>query len=340
MMGLYVGIDLHSSNSYIGVMDENAKRVMGRRVQNDRGAILSTLSPYKEEIKGVVVESTYNWYWLVDRLMEESYRVHLANPSAIQQYKGLKYLEDRHDAFWLAQMLRLKILPEGYIYPRENRGVRDLLRQRSRLVRKRVSLKLMLQSITSNQNGEMLSNNRIDQMTSNDMEKIFDDEAWRMNGMSLFSMIELIGKEIAKIEGYVLNKMKAGSAYRGLKMVPGIGKILGLTIALETGPIGRFASAGNYASYSRCVPSVYLSNDKKKGSGNQKNGNQYLSWAYAESAHFCIRFCPEAKSWYQRKMAQTNQPSAYRAMANKLAKACYFIMKDGRSFDVKRLFLT
>jgi len=338
-MGLYVGIDLHSSSSYIGILNEEAKRIMGRRVCNERESILMTLSPYKTEVAGVVVESTYNWYWLVDALMEEGYRVHLANPAAIQQYQGIKYLNDRHDAFWLAEMLRLAILPEGYIYPRESRGVRDLLRQRGRLVSKKTSLKLMLQNITSNQNGRMLSNNRIDQMTGEEMEKVFQEEEWRMNGMSLFSTIEFISKEIEKIESYVLKRMKEEWAYQGLQTVPGIGKILGLTIALETGPIERFPSAGQYASYSRCVPSAYWSNEKKKGSGNQKNGNKYLSWAFAEAGHFCIRYCEEAKRYYQRKTAQTNIPSAYRAISNKLSKACYHIMKDGREFDVRRLFM-
>jgi transposase len=99
---------------------------------------------------------------------------------------------------------------------------------------------------------------------------------------------------------------------------------------METGPIEQFPSASDYASYCRCVPSAYWS--------NEKNGNKYLSWAFAEAAHFCIRYCEEAKAFYQRKCAKTNQPSAYRALANKLSKACYFIMKEKRAFDRGRLF--
>lgn len=120
--------------------------------------------------------------------------------------------------------------------------------------------------------------------------------------------------------------------------VPGIGKTLSFTISLETGPIERFGSPGCYASYCRCVPSSYWSNDKKKGEGNSKNGNKYLSWAYAEAANFCIRYCEEAKRYYQRKKAKTNVPKAYRAVSNKLAKACYFLMRDETEFDAKRLF--
>ena len=108
---------------------------------------------------GIVVESTYNWYWLVDALMEEGYKVHLANPSAIQQYSGLKHEDDKHDAFWLAEMLRLGILPEGYIYPKEERPVRDLLRKRGHLVRLRTSLMLSLQNILSRNLGRKVSVN-------------------------------------------------------------------------------------------------------------------------------------------------------------------------------------
>ena len=102
--------------------------------------IIAALAPYQHDITGVVVESTYNWYWLVDRLMEEGYKVHLANPAAMKQYEGIKYIDDKHDAFWLAKMLKLGILPEWYIYPRESRGTRDLLRQRSRYVVQKTSL--------------------------------------------------------------------------------------------------------------------------------------------------------------------------------------------------------
>ncbi len=128
MTGLYVGSDLHSNNNMIGLIDEQGKRVFRRRIPNDREVVRDVLSPYKGDIVGIAVESTYNWYWLVDTWMDEGYNVHLANPSAIQQYNGLKHADDKHDAFWLAEMLRLGILPEGYIYPKQERAIRDLLR--------------------------------------------------------------------------------------------------------------------------------------------------------------------------------------------------------------------
>jgi len=132
-MKLYGGIDLHSNNSVINLIDENSIVVLKKRIANNLKTILLLLEPYRDAIAGLVVESTYNWYWLVDGLMEAGYKVHLANTAAIQQYSGLKHGDDDSDANWLANMLRLDILPTGYIYPKEERMLRDLLRKRLQL---------------------------------------------------------------------------------------------------------------------------------------------------------------------------------------------------------------
>jgi transposase len=130
-MQLYAGLDLHSRNTYIGILDKQFKRIFRKRVTNNLDLILNTLEPFGDQLKGLGVESTFNWYWLVDGLMDAGYQgVHLANPSAIKQYEGLKHSDDQHDAFFLAQLLILGILPQGYIYPQAERPVRDLARKR------------------------------------------------------------------------------------------------------------------------------------------------------------------------------------------------------------------
>src|SRR5210317_1249204 len=135
MKKLYGAFDLHSSNNYLGISDEKDRRVYKQRLPNQPDVILAELEPYREQLVGIVVESTFNWYWLVDLLMDNDYQVHLANLADIQKYKGLKHSDDKHDAFWLAHLLRLDIFPEGYIYPKEERPVRDLLRKRGHLVK-------------------------------------------------------------------------------------------------------------------------------------------------------------------------------------------------------------
>jgi transposase len=120
--------------------------------------------------------------------------------------------------------------------------------------------------------------------------------------------------------------------------MPGVGHILGLTVMLEADDFSRFESPGNYASYCRCVKSERNSNKKKKGEGNRKNGNKYLAWAYVEAAHLIIRFCPEANAFYQQKKTRTNGAIATKALANKLARATFCMMRDQTMFDVKRSF--
>jgi len=120
-MKLYGGIDLHSNNSVLVLIDEEDRVIYEKRLRNDLALILRELASYRKKLTGLVVESTYNWYWLVDGLMEAGYGVHLANTAAIQQYEGLKHSDDQHDAFWLAHLMRLGILPTGYIYPKEER---------------------------------------------------------------------------------------------------------------------------------------------------------------------------------------------------------------------------
>ena len=109
-MKLYGAIDLHSTNSVVSLIDEQDRVVYQKRLDNNLTVILHQLSPYRSSLEGIAVESTYNWYWLVDGLMEADYRVHLANTAAVQQYEGLKYTDDHSDARWLAHLLRLGIL--------------------------------------------------------------------------------------------------------------------------------------------------------------------------------------------------------------------------------------
>jgi transposase len=339
-MKLYTGFDLHSTNNYLAIIDEKGKRVYKRRLQNDPENILTALMPHKDNITGIVVESTYNWYWLVDLLMEEGYKVHLANPSGIQQYKGLKYSDDKHDAFWLAEMLRLGILPEGYIYPKEERPIRDLLRKRGHLVRLRTSLILSLQNIISRNNGIKL--------TANDMKALKIDrvapllqhnEDLAYVGKVSKESIDFFTRQIRAIESVVQKRMTLEDPYTSLLTVYGIGKILGLTIKLETGPIERFKKAGNYVSYCRKVSSKWISNEKKKGKGNAKSGNKYLAWAFSEAAELARRSYPEARAYYNRKMNKTNFMVAHNALSHKLAKAAYYIMKDGVSFMPEKIFV-
>ena len=328
-MQLYAGLDLHSRNTYIGIMDKEFKRVFNKRVTNSLPLILKTLDPFQDQLKGIVVESTFNWYWLIDGLMDAGYDcLHLANPSAMKQYEGIKHTDDQHVSFFLAQMLILGILPQGYIYPKQDRPVRDLARKRLFLVRHKTAHILSLQSLIARCCGQRISTNQIRNLTIADLRQLLREEYLFLSAQANLNTIAFLIQQIKALEKAIKKKVKLDKAFEQLMTVPGIGFILAMTIMLEVGDISRFAKVGNFASYCRCVSSQRLSDGKAKGSGNRKNGNRYLSWAFVEAAQLGRRYSQRFGRYYDRKAAQTNTIVATKALSNKLARICYYIMRD------------
>jgi transposase len=337
-MEVYAGLDLHSTNTYVAMINEDNKVLYKQRHSNDVPTILSALDPFKKDIQGVVVESTYNWYWLVDALMDAGYRVHLANVSAIKQYEGLKQIDDRRSSLWLANLLRLNILPTGYIYPKEERPTRDLLRKRLHLVRHRTSHILSVKNILARNLGVRMKSEEVKKLNTSEIKTLFPDPEMRVAVAASVGLIHHLEKEIEGIEAMITRKIKVRKEFIKLLTMPGIGQILGLTIMLEVGHIDRFPTVGDYSSYCRCVRSIRTSNGKITGYGNRKSGNKYLSWAYVEAANFARRFHEVVRSYYERKMARTNRIVAIKAVSHKIARASYYVMRDNVDYDQARLF--
>lgn len=336
-MTLYCAIDLHSSNNVVVVIDENDRIVFRKRLANELDVVVAHLAPFRERLHAVAVESTFNWYWLVDGLAEAGFNLQLVNPCAVQQYRGLKRTDDESDAFWLAHLMRLQLLPLGYIYPKAERGVRDLLRKRLQLVRCRVAHMLSAQNQLWRSTGRKVSGKRIKQADSTLCELVTDPNVQRAVQANL-TVIATLNTEIGALESAVEAQMRTRPDLRSLLTINGVGDILGLTIALETGDIHRFPTVGQFASYCRCVNSERLSNGKRKASNNRRNGNAYLAWAFDEAAHSIIRHHKGAHRFYQRKRAQKNGALATKALAHKLARAAYYVLRDGVAFDDRRLF--
>ena len=238
----------------------------------------------------------------------------------------------------MAHMLRLGILPEGYIYPKNHRPVRDLLRRRLLFVKQKTTHILSLQSMITRNLGSRMSGNAIKKLKVEDAEKLFNDPYLIFTAQQNIKIIEFLKNITKDIEKEVLKVAELAPEFIKLRTFPGIGKILALTIMLEVGDIRRFSKVGAYSSYCRCVKSERISNGKKKGENNKKNGNKYLSWAYVEAANFAIRFSPEAQSFYQRKKARRNGIVAIKALSNKIASASYYVMRDQVDYDVEYLF--
>ena len=338
MKDLMAGIDLHSNNIVVGIVDAEGRRVAHEKLPCELARIVKFLKPYKKRLESMAVESTYNWYWLVDGLLAQGYPVVLANPARITQYNGIKHADDKNDAFFLAELLRLGILPTGYVYDAELRPVRDLLRRRMSLVRQRTALMLSFKSLFTRTTGASLTLSRLKELEVKEAQELYEHPANQLIAGMQIQHIDQLDASIAKLEKAVLSVARELPCYPKLKTLPGVGNILGLTITMEMGDIKRFAGPGQFASYCRTVAARCTSNGKQKGENNRKCGNKYLAWAFVEAANFAKRYDEPCRKWYDRKAAKTSNLIATKALACKLAKAAWYVAAEQVDYDARRMF--
>ena len=337
-MTLYGGIDLHSNNMVTVLIDQEQNVINQTSLNNDSDRLLHWLEPYYSQINSLAVESTFNWYWLVDRLQQANYPVKLAHPLAMDQYRGLKHTNDHTDAFWLAQQLRLGILPEGYICPREQRGLRELMRTRMKVKQRHTQLINQLKSAVHRFSGYRLTVNRLSRLTSSELAAYFPDPYSAESCLSFQRQMTNHANELKSLESQAKQALKKDDTFQRLLGVPGVGDILALVIQLETGSISRFHDAGHYSSYCRCVKSDKFSNGQKKGTNNCKNGNGYLAWAMMEAASGAVRHYQPINRYYQRQASKKPRQVAWKIVARKLSQAIYLMLKNEEEFDMERSF--
>jgi len=318
MKKLVAGMDLHSNNVVIGVMDLAGQRVATGKVPCELPAVEKFLAPFKTRLEQVAVESTYNWYWLVDGLQAHKYPVVLANPAAMDQYSGLKHADDIYDA--------------------QLRPVRDLLRRRLMLVHQRTALMLSFKSLYTRTTGGELTLSELKALAVKEAQALYEHPANQLIAGMQIQHMEQLNASIAKLEKAVLGCARELPYYATLATLPGVGRILGMTITMEVGDIHRFAGPGNFASYCRTVAAERISNRKQKGENNAKCGNKYLAWAFVEAANFARRYDEQCRKWYDRKASKTSKVIATKALACKLAKAAWHLMAEGVDYDPKRVF--
>jgi transposase len=335
---LIAGLDLHSNNVMIGLINQDGKRVAYRKLDCDLKQVLQYLEPFKRQIQSMAVESTFNWYWLVDGLRAHGYPIDLANPAQIEQYRGLKHADDKDDAFHLAELQRLKILPKAHVYDPQLRPVRDLLRRRTNLVHQRTALLLSFKSLYARTTGQRLDLSAAKKLEPREAPKLYEHPANQLIAQVQAEHIQALAQSIGRLEKAVLACAREIPLYERLLTLPGVGRILGMTITMEVGEIGRFKTDGDFASYCRLVDAQRLSNGKPKAHNNAKCGNKYLAWAFVEAAHFARRHDERCRRWYDRKAAKTSKIIAIKALACKLAKAAWHLMAQKCNYDPRRMF--
>lgn len=340
-MEFYSGIDLSARDSSICVIDGQQEKVREIKLRNDLGRIIEELTPYKPNLQ-IVVESTFNWYWLVDGLREAGFNVCLAHTLGLHMITGAKIKTDRRDAYSLAKLLRVSMIPKAYIYPPETRPIRDLLRRRLSLVRQRANEYSSIRHLLMREGILDHSRNQMKRIEEQDLEKWFKHPLLRLHAIQEVERIGLYTAQIEELEERILAEAKPNKEIARLQEVPGIGPILSLTIFYEIGEISRFKSVRNLSSYSRLIPGVAQSGTVNRRGRASKQGNPYLKNAFTQAAIAAVRWYPEVERYYEshlkKRGGKASKLVAYNIVAHKLAQAVYHILRYGVSYQKKLLF--
>lgn len=336
----YAGIDLHSRTLYLCVLDHNGNKLLHREL-NCRVDELE-LAPYRDGLV-VACETTFCWYWLPDFCHERDITFVLGHALFMKAIHGGKAKNDRIDAEKIAALLRGGVLPQAYVYPAGMRETRDLLRRRSGLVRQRSQAMVHIQLT----NAQWLFPAEIGKKLQyaskrGNLDQAFGDPSVRLSIESDLAGIDHFDEQIRKLELYLERSAKVddSQAFFLLKTIPGVGKVLALTMLYEIHSIERFPTVGNFISYCRLVKCAHTSAGKSYGTGGAKIGNAHLRWAFGEAAVLLIRESSEAKSFVDRMTRKHGKAKAISILAAKIARTVYHMLRRKQAFDAARFWNT
>jgi transposase len=329
----YCGVDLHARNMYICIVDRQGKKRLHCGLRCDRRRFQRLVAPYKKSLT-VAVECVSNWYWLADLCREEKIEFVLGHALYMKAIHGGKAKNDRIDAEKIARLLQAGVLPMAYVYPQEQRSLRDLLRRRLRFVRQRAELMGHIQNL--NQQGnlpELPESLKVKSRRSAVLEH-FEQEDVKLSVQTDLTLISHYDQVIAQCEKHILARAKdcQGRVLTILMSVPGIGKIIALTIALEVDRIERFQTRQQFCSYSRLVKCTRESAGKRQGEGGAKIGNPYLKWAFSEAAVHVSRHSEPIGAHLARLERKHDKGRAKSFLAHKLGRAVYYMLKRDTLF--------
>lgn len=340
-MKFYCGIDLSARDSHLCVVDDNLAIQLQQKAANELPRIVALLDPFKPNLQ-IVVESTFNWYWLVDGLRDLGFDVCLAHTLGLAMITKAKIKTDTRDAFTLAKLLRAGMIPKAYIYPAQTRPVRDLLRRRLHVVQLRAQEYGALRQLLLREGMLTSSRNAIKQTQEEDLTEWFTHPLVVANAALQLERIKLLTRQIAQLEQTILDVTKGQADYQRLLGLPGIGKILALTILYEVGEITRFGNDRQFSSYCRLIPGVAQSGTVNRRGRASKQGNHYLKNAFSQAAIIAVRSYPKIRACYERQLARHRGSArklvAYNVIAHKLAQAVYHVMKAGTAYREELLF--
>lgn len=336
--GFYCGVDLHARTMYVCVLDQAGDVQLHRNLPTRREAFLQAIEPFREDLV-VGVECLFCWYWLADLCAAEGIDFALGHALYMKAVHGGKSKNDRIDSYKIAALLRGGTFPMAYVYPREMRATRDLLRRRLYFVHKRAELLSHIQNTNTQYNLPPFAA-RIDAAKNRTelLEHFADEAPVQMSIATDLALLDAYDQTIHELELYLTQAVREDDrpSYQLLRTVPGIGNILALTMVYEIHALERFPEVGNFLSYSRLVRGHRESAGKKGKSGGAKMGNVHLKWAFSEAAALFLRANPRGQKFFARLERKHGRGKAMGVLAAKLGRAVYFMLKRHEPFDLKR----
>ena len=333
----YCGIDLHARSLYVCIIDQDGKTCVHKEVPADPDKLRALLEPYIGNIV-VGVECMHCWYWVADFCNDIGIDFILGHALYMKAIHGGKAKNDRIDSYKIANLIRGGNFPLAYVYPKAMRATRDLLRRRMKIVRHGADLKAHVVNTTSQYN---LPPNKVNLKNIDAREQLrstFSEQAVQKNIDLDMAVLDCYASELSKIEWYIQQQAKQHKPnhFHLLKSVWGIGPILALTIIYEIGDIDRFESVQKFASYARLVKCKAESAGKTYGTQGNKIGNAHLKWAFSEAAVLYLRGNKKAQNYLLKLQKRMSKAKALSALAHKLGRCVYFMLKNESVFDEKR----
>ena len=330
----YCGIDLHTKNMYLCILDDTGEIRLHRNIKTDRNVFLKVIEPYREDIV-VAVECMFTWYWIADLCAQEGIAFVLGHALYMKAIHGGKAKNDKIDSHKIAALLRGGMIPMAYLYPERMRATRDLLRRRNHFMRKRAELYAHIQNTRSQYNlPEFLGRIAKPQNREGIANRFHNPSVQQSIAVDL-EMIYAYDPVIAQLERSIITTAKHHDpvTYALLQTIPGVGRILGLVILYEIENINRFPTVQNFVSYCRLVKCTKESNGKKYGSSGKKIGNAHLKWAFSEAAALFLKDNEPGKRYLHRLTNKYGKAKALSILAHRMGRAVYLMLKNKEAFD-------
>jgi len=333
----YCGIDLHTKNMFVCILDSGGNIRVHQNTRTDPGALLRILAPFREDIV-VAVECMFTWYWIANLCTQENIPFVLGHALYMKAIHGGKAKNDKIDSLKIATLLRGGMLPQAYVYPARMRATRDLLRRRNHFMRKRAELFAHIQNTRSQYNlPDPLGCIAKPQNREGIVER-FDDPSVQKSMAVNLEMIEAYDRLLTHLERDIIASAKEHDlrSYALLQTIPGVGRILALVILYEIESILRFPTVQDFASYARLVKCLKESNGKSYGPSGKKIGNAHLKWAFSEAAVLFLKGNEPGKRYLERLSRKHGKAKALSILAHKLGRAVYFMLKNKEAFNQKK----